>query len=138
MDRSVTVADGLRLRYNYIVTVSRRIIGASLLLGLLTGRCLNPCAGWASSQEARMACCAKADGENSQTSADGCCAMAEQRRNADPPQGALAATLLSPVAGLSLLAVLPEPPYRVECSRGQHEHAGSAPDTHLLFSVFLI
>jgi hypothetical protein len=138
MDRSLTMADGLRLNYNHGVTLSRRLIGASLLLGLLTGRCLNPCAGWAFSQEARMACCAKPDGDNSQSSADACCAVTEQRRNADSSPSAPAATLLSPVAGLSLFAVLPDPQSCVECSRSQHEHAGSAPDTHLLLSVFLI
>jgi hypothetical protein len=85
----------------------------------------------------RMACCADDEQPCTQTSADTCCATAEQRQHATawatPVQG-------SPLVVFTFTPLVP-PDLDRDVSHllaASPPDLGSAPPTHLLLSVFLI
>src|SRR5688572_19779236 len=71
-----------------------------LLGALLIAPCLGVCAGWESSEHARMACCVG----KSQSDADTCCATSEGRQNADIFAGLVAAALPVPAVDANQIA----------------------------------
>jgi hypothetical protein len=120
--------------------IARRALSLSLLLALLVMPCLSICSGWSASAGMRMACCVRSTDHGSQTTADSCCALGQQRQNAESVGRLLGAVLptenLTPqtVAFLSAVPVLQG--WSVDV--GERDHIASTCDTHLLLSVFLI
>jgi len=116
------------------------VLAAVMVAALLATTSVSVCAGWTSSAEARMACCAMAGHDCSREHADDCCAAGEQRQHSEIP-GAL-----SSIAPPHLLAILtPSAPLaaaeliaRAWRPRQPPDIARSSADARLLLSVFLI
>ena len=118
--------------------VMRWLTAALLVLALLAGPCLSPCAGWAISQQARMACCAGTD-DGSQASADACCLAGEHRRNGEASAASISTAVLPPVTALPVLfSAPPETLGHLDLASPQPDARSSGPHAHVLFSVFLI
>jgi hypothetical protein len=116
-----------------------RLAALAMTVALLGANGLAACGGWSSSASDRMACCVKShDAEQSQSDADNCCAMSEQRSHSESP------TPVSSSVSVALLTALERGPIRVaaiELDSRQSDPvpsiAGSEP-LYVLHSVFLI
>lgn len=114
---------------------------AVIVAALIASASVSMCAGWASSAEARMACCDMVGHDCAEEHADDCCAASEQRQHAE------SAVTLRHFSPPVLLAVLPnlaaltvdEVIARAWRPR-QHppDTPHSAADARLLLSVFLL
>jgi hypothetical protein len=88
----------------------------------------------------RMACCVGPEDHDSPAAADACCALGEQRQNAESGGRLLGAALPAQDVTQNTLAFLSAVPV-LQGSRtdvGERDHVSSTSDTHLLLSVFLI
>ena len=129
----------------------RHLAAMVLALALFAGNA-TLCAGWASTPEARMACCAegmacpmhaderKKPGRKlvtSQSQADACCAASE-RQQSEPERSVLAVSVAS--APIDVSFDLPAFALVVLHEQWPEAPPGSTPRTarHVLFSVFLI
>jgi hypothetical protein len=130
---------------------ANRLSVVFLTLALVAGQA-SVCAGWMSSPEARMACCADdgpcpmhtSDSEDdeskrvvSQAEADRCCAASEQDDSAPSPTGPAFFVTLA-VALSPLPALLPQPESHVSLSRASVPRPTAHVPTHVLLSVFLV
>ena len=134
-------------------SASGRLFGLLLSILTVSGHSID-CAGWLSSQSARMDCCA--DEQNcpmhrpgvrhatgnqsvSQDDADRCCAMSEQHQNGERvPSFAVAAEFTASDISIAAFAL---PQVRFLASRtawAPDRLITPPPDTHLLHAVFLI
>ena len=120
--------------------ILRRAASASLLLALLVMPCLSLCSGWSSSAGMRMACCVGSEDHSSQTAADSCCALGQQRQNSESAGRLFAAAVPAEDVTLHTMSFLSAVPVlrgsRIDV--GERDHVTSTSDTHLLLSVFLI
>lgn len=129
----------------------RRLPTVLLTLALATGQA-SVCAGWMSSPEARMACCAdhgpcpmhKSDSEDdestrvvSQLEADRCCAASEHDDSAPSPTGPAFSVTVA-VALSPLPPLLPRPESHVSISRASVPIPTAHVPKHVLLSVFLV
>lgn len=117
------------------------VLTAVIVAALLASASVSVCAGWASSAEARMACCDMAGHDCAEEHADDCCAAGEQRQHAE------SAVTLTKFAPPVLVAILPNlAPLAADeiISRAwrlrQHppDTPRSSTDARLLLSVFLL
>lgn len=114
----------------------QRFTACVMLLTLVVVPSLSLCAGWQSSADARMACCAGSHEEQSQATVDTCCAAGEHRQNADSFTTLFTSALL-PTNNIvsSILSVLPD---LQGFDTPQHDLVVCTTDRYLLLSVFLI
>lgn len=128
-----------------------RLVTACLVLSLV-GAGVAPCAGWASSAQARHDCCIEGQcpdqlktddhstghtGPVSQAQADACCAASEQKHQQESAQFVDAAfVLLQPVDGLATLAI-DGAALGLALPHLDPIHPPATP-LHVLFSVFLV
>jgi hypothetical protein len=128
-----------------------RFVTVGLVLSL-SGAGLAPCAGWASTAQARHDCCVEGQcpdqletdshstshrGPISQAQADACCAASEQQNQQRSSQVVGAAFLLAPLVEIVLHTLANTgPPELVR----MHVSSPLPPPVplHLLFSVFLV
>lgn len=114
---------------------------AVIVTALIASASVSMCAGWASSAEARMACCDMAGHDCAEEHADDCCASGEQRQHAE---AVVTFTMFAPqvlVATLPNLAPLATDEVIARAWRPrQHppDTARSSADARLLLSVFLL
>lgn len=114
---------------------------AVIVTALIVGASASVCAGWASSAEARMACCDMAGHDCAEEHADDCCASGEQRQHVEAavtletfPPSVLLATFpnLAPLASDAV----------IERAWRPRQHPPDTPrssaDARLLLSVFLL
>ena len=115
-----------------VVPAVRRLTAVLTLVFLLPAAQLAAvCSGWSSAEADRHACCEQMAGCAS-VSANECCAVSEQRRNAEPVTSIVVMPELS-VA--ERVAIVPEPPQSfIRDPRALAER----PPAYLLDSVFLI
>src|SRR5690349_11607825 len=98
------------------------------------------CSGWGRSAEMRMACCAALDDHESQASVDACCALGEQRQNAESARSLLTSAVPvrhlteATIASLFNAAVVPGPRFEIR----EHDAVTTTSDTQALLSVFVI
>ena len=118
----------------------REIPAAVIIAALLATTSGSVCAGWASSPDARMACCAMAGHDGDGQAADDCCAAGKQRQHSETP---LSNATLAPASLVALLT--PSVPLAADgIARAwrprQHppDTPRSSTDTRLLLSVFVI
>ncbi|MBA3269175.1 MAG: hypothetical protein H0T71_01590, partial [Acidobacteria bacterium] len=78
----------------------QEILAAVAIAALLATTSGSVCAGWASSPDARMACCAMAGHDGDDQAADDCCAAGEQRQHSETP---LSSATLAPASLVALL-----------------------------------
>ncbi len=120
--------------------ILRRGASAVMLFALLVLPCLSLCSGWGGSAGMRMACCHGSAEHGSQTSADACCALGEQRQNAESSRSLLSVAIsvgdLTKVAIAFLSTALTLQGSRFDI--GEHDYVSATSDRHLLLSVFLI
>jgi len=79
----------------------QEFLAAVIVAALIASASVSMCTGWASSAEARMACCAMAGHDCAEEHADDCCASGEPRQHGE------AAVTLTTFAPQVLLAILP-------------------------------
>ena len=119
----------------------QEVLTAVIVAALLASASVSVCAGWASSAQARMACCATAGHDCADEQADDCCAAGEQRQHSETPAA------LSSIAPPQLLAILtPSAPLAaadlIARAWRPRQHPPDTPrssaDARLLLAVFLI
>lgn len=76
-----------------------RVFVACALLASVGGQQLSACAGWQTSQQARMECCQRASDCDDPSIADACCAAGETDENA---QVSISLTMPAPLPAFSL------------------------------------
>ena len=129
----------------------RRLASLAAVLALSAGN-LAACAGWDSTPEARMACCADEEtcpmhdaassGSStshitSQSEADSCCAVSEGQQSGTPAPAFVPSATLAIASG-PLPAIIPTAHSAREGWRALAPLPHSAVPTHVLLSVFLI
>lgn len=134
-----------------VLSFSHRLSAVLLAFALVAGQA-SVCAGWMSSAEARMACCA-ADGpcpmhrstsehagtshDVTQADADRCCAVSEQDDSSHSPSGTAFLTILgAALSPVPALLVLPESHGKIW--RATVPIPATHVPKHLLLSVFLV
>jgi len=147
------VDTGARVQHpSHVLTLSRRLVALILTALVATGNAAI-CEGWASTPEARMACCndeqpcpmhaGQPKGSSTtqtvtQAQADSCCALSEQEQSGQSNQ-AFAAPVSSAVLGPGI--VVPPAPPRLALTDAWRTRAPvpSPPvSKHVLLSVFLL
>ena len=134
-----------------VVTLTRRLSAVALTLALFGGD-LAGCAGWASTPEARMACCVGPDscpmhrsglsdshGQRvvSQAEADRCCASSEGETSG-PSTPTFAVTSAAILGSVIILPAEPPPLVLTEAWRSLTPIPAGAVPRHVLLSVFLV
>lgn len=112
----------------------RKPFAVALLAALLAAPCLGVCAGWSSSDHARMACCA----DKAQDEADTCCASSEGRQNADVLAGLVVAALPVPAVDADQIESILTASQIFTPQWESHDRISSDAHRHVLLSVFLI
>ena len=137
--QSVNLTVASSPRHNRSV-ITRRPASALLLLAFLMLPCLNICSGWDGSAKVRMACCATLGDHQSQAAIDACCALGEQRQNAESTHSLLSIAVpvqnLTDVTIASLFTAAIVRGSRLEIA--EHDYATATSDRQILLSVFLI
>ena len=105
-----------------------------LVTALLAAPCVGVCAGWDTSDHARMACCL----DKSQDDADTCCASGEGRTNGDMFAGFAAAALPIPAVDANEVESILAASQLFTPHWDSHDHILSDTDRNILLSVFLI
>jgi len=112
----------------------RRAFAVALLAALMTAPCVGVCAGWDTSDHARMACCVG----KSQDEADTCCASGEGRQGADVLAGLVAAALPVPAVDAAQIESILSAAQIFTPQWDSHVRILSDTDRHVRLSVFLI
>ncbi|MEO7134227.1 MAG: hypothetical protein ABI024_08400 [Vicinamibacterales bacterium] len=115
-----------------------------MVTALVAATSFSVCAGWASSAEARMACCDMAGHHSAEEHAADCCASGEERQHAE---SAVTVAHLAPPVILAILPNLaPQAPMAADEAIARawrpRQHPPDTPrssaDARLLLSVFLL
>jgi hypothetical protein len=112
----------------------QRVFAAALLAALFAPPCFGVCAGWTSSADDRMACCA----DKGRNEADTCCASGEGRQNAEVFAGLLTAVLPVPAVDADQIESILTGSQIFAPQWDSHDRLPSDSDRHVLLSVFLI
>jgi hypothetical protein len=135
---------------NDVEVFARRVTAVALVFAFVAGN-LAVCAGWETTPEARMACCAnartcpmhKSDSQHattravSQREADRCCAASE-RGGSTPTSSSFAPSMTVTLVASPLPPIVPIPPLHVASWRALVPLHVSTVPTHLLLSVLLV
>lgn len=111
-----------------------RAFAVALLAALLTAPCVGVCAGWETTDHARMACCVG----KSQDEADACCGSGEGRKNAETFGGLLLAALPVPAVDADQIESILSAAQIFTPHWDSHARILSDTDRHARLSVFLI